>query len=111
MTATEKENEPEKDSEKDKAPGARSSRVIKLNYPIEWGSEGLVDQITLKRPKGRHMRNINKDVGMDELLNMASRCSGKPSRFFDEMDGSDCIEVSVAIQDFLDNGQEIGPTY
>ena len=98
-----------KDKLKDK-PGKVLKRVIKLDFPIEWGEEGAVTEIELKRPKGKHIKGLTKDIGFDDILKIASKVSGYAPSFFDEMDASDCIKVSEVIGDFLDSGQEIGRT-
>lgn len=86
------------------------SRIIKLDYPIEYGEEGLVSEIELKRPKGKHLKGLTKDVGYNDIIKIASKVSGYPPSFFDEMDAADCTEVSEAIGDFLDNGRGTGRT-
>ncbi len=87
-----------------------SEVIVKLDYPIKWGEGGLVDSVELKRPKGKHLRKLNRDVGMSQLLDIASKVSGYTPSFFDEMDASDCMKVTEAIQDFLDVGPETGET-
>jgi len=94
---------PEKKKEKKEL-----STTIQLKYPIEWGEEGFVKEIVLKRPKGKHIKNINKDIGMEQLLGIASKISCRPPSFFDELDAIDCLKVTEAIGDFLDIGPETG---
>ncbi len=83
---------------------------VKLEYPIDWGEEGLVKEIELKRPKGKHIKNFNKDIGMTQLFQVASKVSGYPPSFFDEMDAVDCLQVTEVIGDFLDTGPRTGKT-
>jgi hypothetical protein len=87
-----------------------ASITVKLDYPIEWGGEGLVESIELSRPKGKHIKGINRDVGMKQLLEIASKISGKTPGFFDELDAIDCLKVTEVIGDFLDTGRETGKT-
>lgn len=88
-----------------------TSVIVKLEYPIEWGKDqGLVEEIELQRPKGKHIKGINKDVGMKQLLDIASKISGYTPAFYDELDAVDCLKVTEVIGDFLDTGREIGKT-
>ena len=87
-----------------------TSVKIELEYPIEWGEEGLVKSIELKRPKGKHIKKINKDIGMEQMFDIASKISGYTPAFFDELDAVDCLKVTEAIGDFLDSGRETGKT-
>ena len=84
--------------------------IVKLRFPIEFGEEGFVEEIALSRPKGKHIKNLGKDPSMDDIFIIASKISGYPPSFFDELDASDCLSISEVIGDFLDSGQEIGKT-
>jgi len=89
----------------------KGSVTIKLDYPIQWGEvDPPVTEITLTRPKGKHLKGIGKDVDMSALFAIASKISGHVPRFFDEMDCSDCMKVTEVIGDFLDSGPETGKT-
>jgi len=88
-----------------------ASVTIKLGVPIPWGKEkGLVDEVVLERPKGKHLKHLSSDVAFKDLMRIASSISDYPPSFFEEMDGSDCFKVTEAINDFLDTGQETGAT-
>lgn len=85
--------------------------VIELEYPIEWGKDKEpVSEITLKRPKGKHIKNLDGNVNMAQLLGIASKVSGRPPVFFDEMDAADVVKVTEAIGDFLESGPKTGET-
>lgn len=88
----------------------RPSVIIKLTYPIQWDEEGEVTEIELKRPKGKHIKQLGKDVSMKEIFEIASKISGYTPAFFDEMDVSDCFKVSDAVAGFLDGGPKTGKT-
>lgn len=88
----------------------RPSKIIKLLYPIEWDEEGEVTEIELKRPKGKHIKHLGKDVSMKEIFDIASKVSGYTPAFFDELDAADCLQVSEVIGDFLDSGPKTGKT-
>ena len=88
-----------------------TSVTIKLEYPIKWGKdEEEVTEITLARPKGKHLKSIGGNASMNDLFGIASKVSGYTPRFFDEMDVADCMRVTEVIGDFLDGGQETGKT-
>lgn len=97
----------------DKASQKSHNVTVKLKYPFEWSGENgkeVIDSVTLFRPRGKHIKNIGKDVNMSELLKIASKISGFTPAFFDEMDAVDCIKITEVIGDFLDVGQGIGET-
>lgn len=82
--------------------------VVKLDWPLKWDSDELVTEITLRRPKGRDIKSIGKDLNMADLLAIAAKLSGYTPAFFDELDGADCLKVTEVVGDFLDNGQVTG---
>lgn len=90
--------------------------VVKFSYPFEWATaEGKaeVSQVTLKRPKGKHIKKLNKDINMETLLNLAAKIAVEDHvtpAFFDEMDAVDCLKVSEVVGDFLDSGLGTGGT-
>lgn len=86
------------------------SVTVKLLYPIKWGDEEKVTEVTLKRPKGKHIKRIGRDVNIDELLKIASKISEYTPAFFDELDAVDCLKITEVIGDFLDTGPAIGKT-
>jgi len=85
---------------------------IPLEFPFSWGEGGLVEEIELKRPKGKHIKKLGKDVLMESLLIVAAKvCVGDfTPAFFDEMDAADCITVTEVIGDFLEGGSKTGKT-
>lgn len=84
-------------------------KVYKLQEPVEFGKR-TVAEITLKRPKGKHLKDLGKDAKLGDIMSIAPKISGEPQEIFDEMDGADYLAVSEVIGDFLDNGQETGKT-
>ena len=92
------------------------SVTVNLEYPFEWPTENgkeEVKSITLGRPKGKHLKNIGKDVGMHDMFQIAAKICEEDfvtPAFFDEMDASDCMTVVEVIGDFLDNGRGTGKT-
>jgi hypothetical protein len=90
--------------------------TVNLDYPFEWTTdEGkkIVSSITLKRPKGKHLKNLGKDIKFVDLLMLAAKISDHDwvtYSFFEEMDAADCMKVTEVVGDFLDSGQESGET-
>lgn len=105
-------NESSSDNQESKQKNLKAASVtIELDFPIQWEKdEPAVDKIILKRPKGKHLRNLGKDIVMHDLLQIASKISGHTPKFFDEMDGTDVMKVTEAVGDFLDGGRETGET-
>jgi hypothetical protein len=90
------------------------SVIVKLSYPLEWaGAEGVKKEITeveFRRPKGKDIKGMGRDVSLEDILKIAARVSDYSPRFFDELDGIDCMKISEVINDFLDDGQATGKT-
>lgn len=89
------------------------SIVVKLEYPIEWATENGKEEITevsLRRPRGKDIKGIGKDVSLDDILKVAAKVSSFTPRFFDELDAVDCMRISEVIGDFLDSGPQTGKT-
>lgn len=85
------------------------SVVYTLQYPVEHNGE-VHRQLTLKRPKGRHIKSISGDPTMKDLLALASQVSGQLPSMIDEIDAVDCIQIAGILGNFLGNGPEIGKT-
>ena len=96
---------------KKKEENSPESIVVKLQYPIEWGSE-TISEVSLKRPKGKHLKGLtlSSDVILDQLINIASKISAHPPSVFDEMDATDLLRVTGEVGRFFDGGQETGNT-
>lgn len=90
------------------AAGQILSVTLKLQFPFKWDGDDDVTELELKRPKGKHLRGLGKDVSMHDLFQIAAKVSGYTPKFFDEMDAVDCIKVTEVIGDFLDSGAKIG---
>lgn len=82
----------------------RIPKTIKLTYPVEFDNQ-TIEEITLQRPKGKHLKKMPATPGMNDLLALASRVSGLAPVIFDELDGVDVTAVCEAIGDFLSDGQ------
>ncbi len=93
-------------SEKEKEPVAPDAEIA-LEYPITHGSEQIT-VIGLKRPKGKHLKNLVGRTDEEKTLLLACKLSGHPMSVFDEMDAVDIQKVSEAIESFLGNGRKVG---
>jgi len=82
----------------------RIPSTVKLAYPIEWDGK-IIEEITLQRPRGKHLKKMPSDPGIKDLMALASRVSGQPAIIFDELDGIDVTAICEAIGDFLTSGQ------
>jgi len=85
----------------------REPVTVKLQYPVEFDNK-IYEEITLQRPKGKHLKKMNKDAGLEDLLVLACKVTGIPNKVFEEMDGADCITIAEQLGDFLESGQKIG---
>lgn len=87
--------------------------TVSLTYPIEWATDqgkSEVKEVEFRRPKGKDIKGLGKDVTFEDLMRIASKISEFSPRFFDELDAVDCMKISEVIGDFLDSGQETGRT-
>lgn len=89
--------------------------TLKLKYPFEWATgdsagKQEVTEVGFRRPKGKDIKGMGKEVSLSDLLNIAAKISEFTPRFFDEMDAVDCMAVSEVIGDFLDDGPSTGKT-
>lgn len=82
-------------------PAGRKGPVrIKLQEPIEWGSE-VIKEIVLQPIKAKHMKLLGKDVTAKDLLLIASKISGQPSAVIDELSSQDALQVIDAVGELL----------
>lgn len=79
--------------------------TIKLEHPIEIGNE-LIEEITMRRPKGKDMKACIKGVNnVAESIALAARLSEQLPVVFDEMDGADLTAVLDEVGNFLQRGR------
>lgn len=79
--------------------------VIKLDFPIEFKGD-LIEEISLRRPKGKDMKACIKGVNnVAESIALAARLSDHLPIIFDEMDGADLTEVLGAVGNLLQRGR------
>ena len=83
------------------------SHTYKLLVPIEFG-ERTIKELTLERPKGKHLRNLPQNPSMGHLLDLASKISGEAPPVIDELDGADAMAIVEIIGDFLESSPKTG---
>ena len=91
----------EMEQENQKRPAKfKDEAVVKLDYPVEWG-EDIITEICIKRPRGKHIKNLGDGVKLNDLLKIASKCSGTSMGVFEEMASPDVMKVADAVGDLL----------
>lgn len=74
--------------------------VVKLKYPFKFGDRDI-DEVTLQRLKGKHIKKLSGHPTMADLLDLASKSAGEPPAVFEEMDAEDVSAVTEVIGGFL----------
>jgi len=86
------------------------SKTVTLKYPLRFGESELIETVTIKPPKGKHLKGIQ--VGIvpthDQWLNLISKCSETPLAALDEMEAMDTFKIIEVMSDFLELGPKIG---
>lgn len=80
------------------------SQVVKLKYPVTQGSQ-TTEEVTVDRPKAKHMRGIKDITSIDGSLAMISKVINQPPSFVDELDAADIEQISEVMESFLQPGQ------
>ena len=88
------------ENEKPQTKKAKDEIVVKLDYPVEWGDE-IVTEVCIKRPRGKHIKNLGDDVKVGDMLRIASKCSGVSMGVFEDMASPDVMKVADAVGDLL----------
>lgn len=84
------------------------SITITLSDPIA-GPDGQITELKLRRPKAKDFRVMDNAKGeIGKSLALAQQLSGIPAPMLDNLDGSDFIELSEAVQGFLKPSQATG---
>jgi hypothetical protein len=84
------------------------SVTVTLSAPLTTAT-GEVNEITLKRPKAKQMRALDKGTGqVTSTLEMLQVMTGIPMPFLDELDGEDYVELAAAINGFLGKSPKTG---
>ena len=86
--------------EETKKKSPKGEVVVKLDYPIEWG-EDTIEEVRLRRPKGKHIKNLGDDVKVNDFLRIASKVSGLSMGIFEEMEAPDVMKITDAVGELL----------
>jgi len=78
-----------------------------LATPIEFDGQEY-KSIELKRPKGRHLRDLGGDQSLGAMIMVAVKATGLPRKFFEDLDGYDYVKVGEIYNNFLEIGPRIG---
>lgn len=81
--------------------------TIKLETPVEIGND-LIEEIKLRRPKGKDMKSLPGNPTMGDYQKLAGKLSGQLPAVFDEMDGYDLTQVLDAVGNFFTTGPTTG---
>jgi hypothetical protein len=81
--------------------------TIKLREPIQFGTQ-LVDELTLRKPKGKDFRRLPMDMKMGDLLDFAGVLANQPKAVIDELGVEDLAEVMNVVGGFIPGGRGIG---
>jgi Phage tail assembly chaperone proteins, E, or 41 or 14 len=85
------------------------STTITLSAPIAGPTGEPLTALTLRRPKAKDFRAMDNAKGeIGKSLALAGQLSGIPAPLLDNLDGSDFIELSEAVQGFLKPSQATG---
>ena len=79
----------------------------KLATPIEFDGQEYTE-IELKRPKGRHLRDLGSDQSLGAMIMVAVKATGLPRKFFEDIDGYEYVKVVEIYNNFLEIGPRIG---
>jgi hypothetical protein len=87
-----------------------------LKHPVEVRTRSgdlveTVTVITMKRPKAKHMREMDKASGqMGKVLLLIQATSGVPMSVVDEIDGEDVTALAEVVGDFFGVSLSTGST-
>lgn len=97
-------------------PALPDSVTVPLQYPVikhgkDSGDEVYrVEALTLRRPKARDMRAMDKAEGeVGKMMALASRLCGEAEAILDELEAVDFMAVNQAVAGFLPGGLKTGP--
>lgn len=85
------------------------SITITLSEPIIGPDGQQLTELTLRRPKGKDLRAMDKATGeLGKTFALAQQLSGIPAPMLDNLDGADVIELSDACAVFLKRSPATG---
>ncbi|MCX4026942.1 phage tail assembly protein [Spartinivicinus marinus] len=80
------------------------SEIITLQYPVEKNGE-TINEITLRRPKTKDMKNIEKRGGgeITQSIHMIADLSGLDINTIEELDAADFQHLNEVVAGFLES--------
>lgn len=81
--------------------------TYKLATPVEFDGQEYTE-IEMKRPKGRHLRDLGSDQSLGAMIMVAVKATGLPRKFFEDLDGYDYVKVGEIYNNFLEIGPRTG---
>jgi hypothetical protein len=80
---------------------------VKLQYPISWGENELVSEVVFtRRIQAKDLKGvpINGVMGMEHILLLIARLTGKTQTQLEQLDMVDLTSLSNVVSNFLGNG-------
>lgn len=81
-----------------------ATKTFTMAVPFQFEGE-TVNQVTLRRPKGREVRAMQNSQGAvgDASFAIMATLAERPEALFDEMDGADVLKVEAWVNAILGN--------
>ena len=83
--------------------------TIKLEHPVEHGSEIISELVFQRRMKAKDMRALPMKPDLGDLLNLVGRLTAQPPSVIDELDPADVMKAVEVVNGFLPGGPATGP--
>lgn len=84
--------------------------MVKLQYPVQHGSEEITELRTERRLKAADLRGINfgENMSADDMMNIISRLFAQPLSVVKELDAVDLLAASAVVNSFFGSGPGTG---
>lgn len=86
---------------------SNDSVVVKLNEPVQHGSE-TITEMTVVKPRGKHLRRLPANPTTGDNLDLLARLTGHPPSVIDELGADDIEKLIEAADSFLPPGRLTG---
>ena len=77
---------------------------VRLEEPIAHGDDILIEMLTLKKPKAKHIKHMKMDasvLAIDDMLKLGGKLAMQPPSVMDELGMNDLMAVVGVVEDFL----------
>lgn len=83
---------------------------VELSVPVKWGKDEERTKITVtRRLKAGDFKGISaNDIRFDDMMKLASKITGEPRSFIEELDSIDFFKLTEVINSFLPVSQTTG---